>query len=255
VRNEQQHSITGRAGDEIEMPAGGILCLRRAVGHQEERLDLQRFVRRSAFDHSRDRGRAWLDQFRTPFEGFVGELVLTAAKYRLPLPCDTLASILESTALEVISVAPLLELRTVRIQGFSTCVLCVRNARISSTTIDRACTLSTMWIMVAGPYKSGAADATARANNLLALNRAAVTLFRMGHVPVIGVNMALPIIEAAGPESYDEIMMPLSLLATERCDAVLRIGGPSKGADDEVERFASEGKPVYRKLEDVPPAR
>jgi hypothetical protein len=112
-----------------------------------------------------------------------------------------------------------------------------------------------MWIMVAGPYRSGAADATARANNLLALNRAAAALFRMGHVPVIGVNMALPIIEAAGPESYDEIMMPLSLLATERCDAVLRIGGPSKGADDEVERFASVGKPVYRKLEDVPPAR
>jgi Domain of unknown function (DUF1937) len=111
-----------------------------------------------------------------------------------------------------------------------------------------------MWIMVAGPYTAGAADAEARANNLRALNRAAVAVFRMGHVPIIGVNLALPLIEVAGRESFDEIMMPLSLAAAERCDAVLRVGGASKGADEEVERFTSKGKPVYRRLEDVPPA-
>ncbi|HUS54562.1 MAG TPA: hypothetical protein VMY41_11230 [Thermohalobaculum sp.] len=66
-----------------------------------------------------------------------------------------------------------------------------------------------MWIMVAGPYRSGAADAAARAANLRTLNEAALVVFRRGHVPVIGVNLALPIIEAAGADCFDEIMMPL----------------------------------------------
>lgn len=82
-----------------------------------------------------------------------------------------------------------------------------------------------MWIMVAGPYRSGAATAEACARNLVELNRAALALFRAGHVPVIGVNLALPLIEAAGEAAFDEIMMPLSL------------------------------RPVYGALEEVPAAR
>ncbi|CAA9253632.1 MAG: hypothetical protein AVDCRST_MAG93-1862 [uncultured Chloroflexia bacterium] len=58
-----------------------------------------------------------------------------------------------------------------------------------------------MWIMVSGPYSSGGADAAQRAQNLRLMNEAAVTLFRAGHVPIIGVNMALPMIEAAGAAS------------------------------------------------------
>ena len=112
-----------------------------------------------------------------------------------------------------------------------------------------------LWIMVAGPYTSGTSDAAMRSANLRALNQAALALFRMGHVPVIGVNMALPIIEAAGVEAFHEIMMPLSVSLAERCDACLRIGGPSRGADEEVERFLSLGRTVYYRLEDVPPLR
>lgn len=113
-----------------------------------------------------------------------------------------------------------------------------------------------MWIMVSGPYTAGGADAGRRAANLRAMNEAAVALHRMGHVPVIGVNMALPMIEAAGggPDAFDRIMMPVSLALADRCDACLRIGGPSKGADDEMERFRAAGRPVYRSLAEVPPA-
>jgi hypothetical protein len=111
-----------------------------------------------------------------------------------------------------------------------------------------------MWIMVAGPYSSDGADAGARRANLRALNEAALALLRRGHTPVIGVNMALPMIEAAGPESYEEIMMPLSLALAERCDACLRVGGPSAGADAETERFRMQGRPVYATLADVPAA-
>jgi len=111
-----------------------------------------------------------------------------------------------------------------------------------------------MWIMICGPYTSGGAGPTKRADNLRALNRVAVDLLRAGHVPIIGVNMALPMIDAAGAQRFDEIMMPVSLALVERCDACLRIGGASKGADDEVARFRSRGKPVYDKAEDVPAA-
>jgi hypothetical protein len=111
-----------------------------------------------------------------------------------------------------------------------------------------------MWIMVSGPYRSGAADSAARAANLATLNEAAVALHRAGHVPIIGVNAALPMIAAAGSSeaAYDEIMMPLSLALAERCDACLRVGGPSQGADDEVRRFEVAGRPVYRAVSDVP---
>ncbi len=110
-----------------------------------------------------------------------------------------------------------------------------------------------MWIMIAGPYTSGARTEAERQENLDRMNRAAYTLLRRGHIPIIGVNMALPVIQANGGAAvFDEVMMPLSLALTERCDAVLRIGGPSQGADDEVTRFREAGKPVYTALEQVP---
>jgi hypothetical protein len=66
----------------------------------------------------------------------------------------------------------------------------------------------------AGPYRAGggAADPAVRAAHLKLLNAAAVALHRAGHMPIIGVNMALPMIEAAGgaDAAYEEIMAPLS---------------------------------------------
>lgn len=109
-----------------------------------------------------------------------------------------------------------------------------------------------MWIMVSGPYTAGGADEAKRRENLWAMNVAAVALFRRGHVPLIGVNAALPMIDAAGPASFDELMMPVSLALADRCDACLRIGGASRGADEEAERFRARGKPVFTALEDVP---
>ena len=110
--------------------------------------------------------------------------------------------------------------------------------------------------MVAGPYRAGGADAAGRAANLRVLNEAALALHRLGHVPVIGVNMALPLIEAAGDDdaAYEQIMMPLSLALAERCDACLRIGAASAGADREVARFEARNRPVFRSLADVPAA-
>lgn len=113
--------------------------------------------------------------------------------------------------------------------------------------------------MIAGPYRSGTAatDPAIRSANLGALNDAALALHRAGHVPIIGVNLALPVIEAAGgtEAAYEAIMAPLSLALVDRCDACLRIGGPSAGADAEVRRFQANGRAVYRALSEVPPPR
>ncbi len=112
-----------------------------------------------------------------------------------------------------------------------------------------------MWIMIAGPYRTGARSATDLDQNLRALNRAALAVFRKGHFPIVGVNLALPVIHAAGAESYDAIMMPLSLALAERCDAVLRIGGASAGADAEVVCVQARGGALYRSLDEVPDRR
>ena len=109
-----------------------------------------------------------------------------------------------------------------------------------------------LWIMVAGPYRSGSSDSIVWAENLRKLNSSASAIFQKGHVPIIGVNMALPVIEAAGQELYERIMMPLSLCLTERCDAVLRIEGVSRGADDEVDRFRARGLRVFLSIDEIP---
>ncbi|MGH1362863.1 MAG: hypothetical protein ACRBF0_04850 [Calditrichia bacterium] len=109
-----------------------------------------------------------------------------------------------------------------------------------------------LWIMIAGPYRSGTVSEEERKENLEVMNRYAVEVFRKGHVPVIGVNNALPMIEVAGEVSYEELMMPISLALADRCDACLRVGGESVGADQEVEKFRSRKKPVYYALEEVP---
>ena len=91
--------------------------------------------------------------------------------------------------------------------------------------------------------------------NLRRLNAVAHAVFRRGHVPIVGVNLALPVIESAGQESYEQIMPALSLSLTERCDAILRIEGASQGADDEVEAFRARGLPVFRSVDEIPNVR
>jgi hypothetical protein len=108
-----------------------------------------------------------------------------------------------------------------------------------------------MLIMIAGPYSAPTAEG--RAANLAAMNRAAVEVARRGHVPVIGVNAALPVLDAAGLPYSDRLMMKISLALAERCDAVLQLGR-SPGADREVAVVRGRGRPVYATIADVPPA-
>lgn len=115
-------------------------------------------------------------------------------------------------------------------------------------------------VLVAGPYRSGTGDDPAKlAANVELMNRAALEVFRRGHVPVTGEAVALPLIELAGSARvgdavFDEIFHPIARRLLDRCDAVLRVGGASAGADEMVGRAAAGGKLVARSVDDLPVA-
>lgn len=113
-------------------------------------------------------------------------------------------------------------------------------------------------ILVAGPYRSGTNDDPALiARNVAAMTDASLKLFRAGHLPVMGEWFALPLIEHAGSrgigdEIFNEIFHPIARSLVARCDACLRIGGASAGADEMVSLARQHGKAVYYSLQDVP---
>ena len=115
-------------------------------------------------------------------------------------------------------------------------------------------------ILVAGPYRSGTHDDPVLIQrNVDAMNDMALTLFRAGHLPVLGEWFALPLIEHAGSAQigdavFDEIFHPISRRLVEKCDACLRIGGASKGADEMVALARKFGRQVFFALEEIPQA-
>lgn len=117
-----------------------------------------------------------------------------------------------------------------------------------------------MMILVAGPYRSGTGDDPRKLEaNVRAMNQAALALFRAGHLPVTGEALALPLLETAGSTHpgdplFQEIFHPIAERLLSRCDAVLRIGGPSAGADQMVTQARAQGKPVYTNLTSIPSA-
>jgi hypothetical protein len=115
-----------------------------------------------------------------------------------------------------------------------------------------------LMILVAGPYRSGTNDdPTLIQTNVDAMTDTALKLFRLGHLPVLGEWFALPLIERAGSRQigdtvFDEIFHPISRMLVMRCDACLRIGGPSKGADEMVRLATSNGKKIFLSIDEVP---
>ena len=51
---------------------------------------------------------------------------------------------------------------------------------------------------------------------------------------------------------FDEIFHPVARELIGKCDAVLRIGGPSTGADDMAATGRKLGKTIFRSLEEIP---
>jgi hypothetical protein len=115
-----------------------------------------------------------------------------------------------------------------------------------------------MMILIAGPYRSGTGDDPQKmAANVQLMESFALPIFRLGHIPVLGEWFALPLLHLAGSkqvgdEAYNEIFHPVAERLLEKCDAVLRIGGASKGADLMAEVAKRNGLQIYTKLEQIP---
>lgn len=119
-------------------------------------------------------------------------------------------------------------------------------------------THSNLMILIAGPYRSGTGDDPAKmAQNVHAMEAYALPIFRAGHVPVLGEWFALPLVALAGSRqvgdaAFNEIFHPIAERLLEHCDAVLRMGGASQGADLMVSVAQARGLRVFLKLSDVP---
>src|ERR1043166_3633571 len=94
-----------------------------------------------------------------------------------------------------------------------------------------------MMILIAGPYRSGTNDnPKAIQANVELMQSYALPIFRAGHIPMLGEWLALPLVALAGSrrigdEAFNEVFHPIAVRFEEKCDAVLRVGGASAGAD------------------------
>lgn len=115
-----------------------------------------------------------------------------------------------------------------------------------------------LMILVAGPYRSGTDNVPERmADNLRRLESVTLAILRAGHIPMIGEWVALPLLRLAGGQrpgdaAWQEILYPVANRLITRCDAVLRLPGESKGADEDVRLAQELNLAVYYRLEDVP---
>jgi ADP-ribose pyrophosphatase len=117
-----------------------------------------------------------------------------------------------------------------------------------------------MMILIAGPNRSGTGDDPARmAVNVAAMEAFVLPLYQRGHVPVLGEWLALPVLHAAGSKHvgdavYDQVFHQHCERLLLHCNAVLRVGGASAGADAMVAAARQRGLPVYHAIEEVPVA-
>ncbi len=113
-------------------------------------------------------------------------------------------------------------------------------------------------ILIAGPYRSGTNDDPALIQkNLDRLESFSLAIYRAGHIPMIGEWVALPIMRQAGSKALgdavaEQYLYPVASRLLERCDAVLRIEGASKGADEDVRLARERGLAVFTTIDELP---
>ncbi len=117
-----------------------------------------------------------------------------------------------------------------------------------------------MMILIAGPYRSGTNDNLALIDqNVHTMESFALPIFRAGHIPILGEWLALPLVKLGGSKKlgddvFNEVFHPIAVRLLGKCDAVLRVGGPSAGADEMVRVGRSLGLSIYTDPADIPMA-
>lgn len=105
-----------------------------------------------------------------------------------------------------------------------------------------------MIIGVAGPY-SAETDEQQKIN-LDKMNKAAAKLLELGHVPIIGMNAALPVLNQANVKDTYKCIMDISLAVISSCEGLLLLA-ESPGANKERDLILSMGKPVYYSIDEI----
>src|SRR5262249_11303397 len=107
-------------------------------------------------------------------------------------------------------------------------------------------------------YRSGTNDdPVLLKKNVEHMESYALPIFRAGHTPIIGEWLALPLVDLAGSkqvgdQAFNEVFHPIAMRLLEKCDAVLRVGGPSIGADEIVQVGRGLGLKIYTALREIP---
>lgn len=115
-----------------------------------------------------------------------------------------------------------------------------------------------MMILIAGPYRSGTNDNPEKMHaNVQLMESFALPIFRKGHIPLVGEWFALPMVTLAGSqevgdEAFNEIFHPIAERLLTKCDAVLRVGGASNGADLMIRIAHERGLSVFHTLDEIP---
>lgn len=113
-------------------------------------------------------------------------------------------------------------------------------------------------ILISGPYLSGTdGDEVKIRKNLEAMESYALPLFKKGHLGMVGEWAAWPVIKGSGGDShssqqFQEFQYPVAHRLLEKCDAILRIPGASRGADLEMEKARQMGKIIFTDINQVP---
>lgn len=117
-----------------------------------------------------------------------------------------------------------------------------------------------LMILIAGPYRSGTDDIPEKiAANVRRMEEVALQVYKKGHLPVLGEWLALPLIHQAGStgtgdDIFTELFHPVAVRLLDKCDAVLRIGGHSYGADQMIKLGQENGKIIFLQVGDIPEA-
>jgi hypothetical protein len=112
-------------------------------------------------------------------------------------------------------------------------------------------------ILVAGPYRSGTNDDPKLIKkNVEAMQETALDIYYKGHLPVLGEWFALPLIKTAGSKKmgddiWEALFHPVAIRLINKCDVILRIGGPSSGADEMVRIGKEFGKTIIYSVEEL----
>jgi hypothetical protein len=106
-----------------------------------------------------------------------------------------------------------------------------------------------MVIGVAGPYSADTAEQ--RQQNLDRMNEVAARLLSKGHIPLIGINAALPVLAKAATANRYKAIMDISMAVTDACEGLLMLA-ESLGANRERDLMLSKGLPVFYSIDEVP---